>query len=166
MEISYILVSILQSIAVGLGVGCSTVAITQFFAAISDGKIDEGERRVMGVVYIILRVAMVLILLSTLVQAGLLYSVIGDNYIAPFSAGIWLIILVLFANAVAMTKHWIPSTFGPGIQAGSWYSLGIMFALVPVGLTGFSYMQLILGYLGMLVLAVAIVNFVMDYLKK
>ncbi len=172
MEIAYIINSVLQSVAVSLGIGCSTVAVTQFFYAIADGKIDEGERRVMGAVYLLLRVAMVGILLTTITMAGLIYFFAGAEYFTslsyfnPFIVGLWSIIFVLFANAVAMTKHWVSSKMGPGIQAGSWYTLGIMFALIPLGLTGFSYLQFFLAYVGMMVLGVGIVNSIMHYLKK
>lgn len=166
MEIIYIFNTIAGGIAVSLGVGCSTVAIAQFFVAISDGKIDEAERKMMEVVYTILRVAMGLILVTTVIQAGIIYKFIGLEYISPFSVGVWVVLAVLFINAFAMTKHWIPSTFGPGIQAGSWYTLGIMMSLISVGFTGFSYLQFGLAYGGMLLLAIAVVNAVMNYLKE
>lgn len=171
MEISYIIVSILQTISIGLGVGCSTVAISQFFVAIADGKIDESERRMMGVVYTILRVAMVAILLTTLTIMAIIYyvnsvEVVGWQYFSPFIVGQLVVIFVLFANAVAMTKHWISGKFGPSIQAGSWYTLGLMFALMPLGLTGFSYLQFALGYVGILILTTGLVNGIMGYLKK
>jgi len=166
MEIAYIIASILQTIAVSLGVGCSTVAVAQFFVAIADGKIDEVERRMMGMVYILLRVAMGLILLATLAQSTILYSVIGLRYINPFTVGIWTVIAVLFVNAILMTMRIMPSKFGPGIQAGSWYTLGVTIALVPLGLTDFSYQQFFLAFAGMMILAIAIVNGVMNYQKK
>ena len=173
METALILViAVLQSIGVSLGVGSSTIAISQFFVAIADGQIDPSERRLMGVVYIVLRVAMGLILATSLAHMAFVMYVLNlqnmslSEYWNPFTAGLWVIVAVLFANAVAMTKHWIPSNLGPGIQAGSWYTLGIMFALVSVGLVGFSYAQFGLAYAGMIVLFIAIVNGVMSHLKK
>ncbi len=163
---TYIAVSILQTISVSLGVGCSTAAVTQFFFAIADGKIDEGERRVMGAVYILLRVAMGLILLTTLAQAVILYQVMGMDYVNPFTVGIWTATIVLYINAILMTLHWMPSKFGPGIQAGSWYTLGITFALIPLGLVAFSYQQFFLAYTGAMVLAIALVNTIMNYQKS
>jgi len=166
MEIAYIIASILQTIAVSLGVGSSTVAVAQFFVAIADGKIEEAERRVMGVVYILLRVAMGLILLATLAQSVILYNVVGLRYINPFTVGIWAVTAVLFINAILMTLRMMPSKFGPGIQAGSWYTLGVTLALVPLGLTAFTYQQFFFAFAGMVVLAVAIVNGIMNYQKK
>lgn len=166
MEIAYIAVAILQSIAVSLGVGSSTIAITQFFSAIADGNIDETERRMMGVVYFVLRIAMGLITVTSLAQAGIIYSFVGLGYFNPFTVGLWVVIVVLFLNAVLMTKHLMPSKFGPGIQAGSWYTLGILFAMVPLGLTSFSYVQFALVYAGILILTIAIVNGVMSYRRS
>ncbi len=60
----------------------------------------------------------------------------------------------------------MPSKFGPGIQAGSWYTLGITFALIPLGLVAFSYQQFFLAYAGAMVLAIALVNIIMNYQKS
>lgn len=168
MEILYIIISILQTFGVSTGVGSSTIAVTQFFTAISDGKIDESERRIMGVTYTILRVAMGLILLATTVQGAIIYYYVGmgAEYFSPFSVGVWFILTMLFLNAVAMTKHLLPATIGSGIQAGSWYTLGVMFAFIPLGLTTFTFVQFLLAYAGMVCLAIAIVNGVMNHLKK
>ncbi len=166
MEIIYISAIIIQSMAISLGVGGSTIAVLQFFTAIKDGKIEDSERKIMGVTYLVLRIAMVLILLSTAVVAGVMYKFIGSAFINPFIIGTWTIILVLFLNAIGMTKRWIPSTFGPGIQAGSWYSLGFLISLVSLGLTSFTYVQFFLVYAGLLVLAIAIVNIVMNMQRR
>jgi hypothetical protein len=168
MEILYIITAVIQTFGLSAGVGSSTIAVSQFFAAISDGKIDESERRMMGVTYVVLRVSMGLTLFTTTVLGAILYyyAGMGTMYFNPFTVGTWLIIAVLFLNAVAMTKHWLPATLGPGIQAGSWYTLGVMFAFVPLGLTTFTFTQFLLAYAGMVCLAIAIVNGVMNHLKK
>jgi len=78
----------------------------------------------------------------------------------------WVVLLVLYGNATLMTKRLMPSTFGPGLQAGSWYSLGIMMALALQGVTQYTLLQFALGYVAVLVLAVGSVNGVMAYLKS
>lgn len=167
-----VLIAVLQSIGVSLGVGSSTIAITQFFVAINDGKIDSRERRMMGVVYVVLRVAMGLILVTTLIHMAMVWYVLSmqglgiEQYWNTFTSALWLVIAVLFVNALGMTKHWIPSTLGPGIQGGSWYTLGILFALVSIGFTMFTFTQFVLAYLGMMCLFVAVVNGVMTYQKS
>lgn len=166
MEMIIVLLSILQTIAISLGVGCSTVAIISFFVAFSDGQISPDERKMLGVTYILLRIAMITILVTTLLLA-LTGSSGGtfDEYLTPFSVSRFVLIGVLFGNSYLMTKHIMPSNFGPAIQAGSWYTLGITLALVPLELTHYSLINFLVGYVATLALAIAIVNGVMGYLK-
>lgn len=165
MEMIFVLVSIVQSVAISLGVGCSTVAIVNFFVAISDGKIDEQERKMMGVVYILLRVAMVLILTSTFVLTLLMFTPSSNQYMSSFVYGVWTLVGVLFLNAVLMTKRIIPSNIGPALQASTWYTLGVLIALVPLGLTHFSFVEFLLGYTAAIALGLSIVNGMMGHLK-
>ena len=166
MEMILILIALLQSIAVSLGVGSSTLAIINFFVAIADGKIDENERKMMGVVYTVLRVAMVLIAVTAVIIAGIQMLDMGTAYVTPFVLAVWTLIGMLFLNAVLMTKRIMPSNFGPSIQAGTWYTLGIIMALLQFDLTNFTYIQFLLGYVSVVALATAIVNGMMGYLKK
>lgn len=165
METIILLAGIFQSIFISLGVGSSTLAIINFFAAIADGTIDETERRMMGIVYVVLRVAMVGILLTTIMLHIPYIITQGLWGMTTFMLAQWLVLIVLYGNAILMTKHLMPSTFGPGIQAGSWYTFGIMMALALQGITSYTFLQFALGYLGVLILAVGSVNGVMAYLK-
>ena len=79
-------------------------------------------------------------------------------YFSPFMMILWVVVGVLYANAILMTLHRMPMTLGPGIQAGSWYSLAVLFFFASVGLTQFSFMFLLSGYAGMLILGVVLVN--------
>jgi len=161
MTTFFTLIAILQSFSISLGVGGSTLAIVSFFVAIADGGISPDERRMMGVVYIVLRVAMVLILLTTATLLIRQYGIGGLGSMSTFHFGQALTIIVLFANAVLMTKHIIPSNFGPAIQAGNWYTLGTLSALLPLGIIGFTLTQFALAYVAWLILAISIVNAVM-----
>lgn len=154
------LVAILQSFSISLGVGSSTLAITSFFVAIADGSINPDERRMMGVVYIVLRVAMVLILVTTLCLLAAQVNG-GTLELVPFNVAQLVVIGVLFVNAMLMTAHLIPSNFGPAIQAGNWYTLGILAALVPLGHTTFTLFHFLFAYVTWIVLAIAIVNGIM-----
>lgn len=166
MEIIFVLTVLLQSMAISLGVGSSTLAIINFFVAIADGTIDAQERKLMGVVYIVLRVAMVLILITTLVHAALHIANSSLPYITSFVGALWTLIAVLYMNSFLMTKHIMPSKFGPALQASTWYTLGIIMALIPIGLDGFTYIQFLIGYIAAVVLAITVVNGLMQYLKK
>lgn len=165
MEIIFIGLSVLQNIAISLGVGSSTIAVSNFFVAIADGKIDATERKMMGVTYVALRVAMVVILVTTL--AILLFQTQYLTGIVPTMFVLYQLVLVsmLFLNSYLMTKKIMPSTFGPAIQAGSWYTLGIFVALEPFSLTNFTILQFILIYASIVLLGITLVNGMMAYLK-
>ena len=166
MNTILILVAILQSFAVSLGVGSSTLAVTNFFVAIADGKIDETERKMMGIAYIILRVAMVLILITTLLLMVGSLARTDSMLLTPFTVGQLVALLVLYVNAILMTLRIMPSTFGPAFQAGSWYTLGTLQALFALSLTHFTYLQFFLSYIAALVLMVSVINGTMAYLKS
>ncbi|MCA9361036.1 hypothetical protein KC845_00610 [Candidatus Kaiserbacteria bacterium] len=165
MEWILILVAILQSMAISLGVGSSTTAILNFFVAIKDGKIDPQERNIMGVTYAVLRVSMVLILITTITLALKSYGEIGNVYFSAYNMGFWLLIFILYTNATLMTLRIMPSTFGPALQASTWYTLGIIYALIPLGLTDFTLPQFLMGYVVAIFLAISIVNGTMAIMK-
>jgi len=161
METIIILTAVLQGLAISLGVGSSTLAIVNFFVAIADGKIDEIERKMMGVVYVVLRIAMVAILATTLLLIAMSYQT-GISV----SQGAQLTILaVLFINAVLMTKHLMPSKYGPSIQAGSWYALSIVSSLAAMEIIEYTYTLFAIVYVIWLVLVTIIVNGVMAWLR-
>ncbi len=166
MEMIFVSLVILQSLAISLGVGSSTIAIASFFVAISDGSIEPTERKLLGVVYTVLRVGMVLALLTTIFLAVMHITSTDLPYITPFTSALWTLIGVLFANAILMTKHIMPSNIGPAVQAGTWYTLGVIMVLIPLGLDRFSYFEFFIGYAAALALALAIVNGIMGYFKK
>lgn len=159
------LVVILQNFSIALGTGASTLAILNFFSAIADGKIDDTERRMMGIVYTVLRIAMVLILGTSLLLISTEYGQVGLAGLSDISAAQIFILLVLYFNAMLMTAHLIPSTFGPGIQAGSWYALGIVTSLQLIGVIEFTLMAFFMSYVTWLVLVIGVVNGVMGIMK-
>ncbi len=166
MDLIFVLFSVLQSVAISLGVGCSTAAIVSFFVAIKDGTIGEGERRIMGVLYTLLRVAMVLILATTTILAYVSYSVIGDAYLTGYSSLFWVLIAVLFGNAVLMTKHLMPSSIGPGIQASAWYSMGVLVALPSAFVVETKFLFLLVWYVGFSAIVTLLVYALVQLSKK
>lgn len=159
-------VAVIFSFATSLGVGSSTLAIANFFVAIADGMIDPEERKMMGVVYIVLRVAMVLLFITLTLLTGYNTYHLGAAAFTPLLFAQWTILAVLYLNAILMTLRIMPSTFGPSLQAGSWYTLGTLAALLPLGLTHFAYWQFVIGYIAVLTLATAFVNGLMAFLKS
>jgi len=160
MELIFSLAIVFHASAIALGVGSSTLAISNFLVAIFDGKVDEGERRIMGVTYIILRVAMVSILLTT----ALIYW-FNSNFFGEAGTYMWLLIVVLYSNAFLMTKHIMPSKIGPALQAATWYSLGFLvtihvFDLMIINTTTFGIL-----YAADIIVALVVVNGYLKYLQ-
>jgi hypothetical protein len=161
-----VLITILQTFSISLGVGSSTLAIINFFVAIADSKIDETERIMMGVVYTVLKVAMVLILTTTIILISYDSASSGTVSLTAFSWGQITILFVLYTNAILMTYSLMPSTFGPALQSGSWYALGAMSSLQLLGYTGFSFTVFVMGYITGLILVIGIVNGIMEIMKQ
>ncbi len=166
MEILIILMVMIQAMAVSLGFGVSTLTIIHFFVALRDGKITGEERRLIGINYIVLRVGMVLILLTTLTLTFIGYLHFGVGYFDPYVLGFWVLIFVLFINAILMTVHIVPLTIGPAIQAASWYTMGIFITLPSVGLDNFSFHQFAIGYAIMIIIFAIVVYGMLAILKK
>ena len=166
MTTLYILSYIALSFSISLGVGSSTIAVLNFFRAIADGTIDESERRMMGVTYIILRVAMVAILIFFTVQ--LMYGYLGFSdllYGNTAAVAVGFLVTVLYTNAILMTYRIMPSTFGPAIQASSWYTLGVVAALVSLRITDYPLAVFFLSYVCALLLFTSAINLEMFRLK-
>jgi hypothetical protein len=161
IDIIFSLAVVFQASAIGLGVGTSTLAITSFLVAIADGTIEPAERRMLGVIYTTLRVAMLSIVATTGVVTFL-----RPEFFSSTAIYLFLLIFVLFFNAVLMTKHWISSKFGPAIQAATWYTLGFIVTIHMFKLFEVTSSNFWLLYLADLVLAFVIVNALMWYLKK
>ena len=161
-----IIFSIIQSMGISLGVGCSTLAILNFFHAIADGKIEETERNFMGVTYRVLRVSMGIIFISTIVLAITGYLNTGYAYFTTYFFAQTILIAIVFINAFLMTLHLIPSTFGPAIQASTWYALGFMMALSVHFDLHVNLFIFISAYITLILFTISLVNAVMAYLKQ
>ena len=155
------LIAILQAFSISLGVGSATLAVVNFFAAIADGTIDVTERRMIGIVYTVLRVATATLLVTTLVLVSLIFSTHGFAGFSPFIGAQLLTLTILLINSSLMSARLMTSTFGPAIQACSWYTLATLAALQSLQLTDFSFWQFILGYISWIVLGVGVVNALM-----
>ncbi len=165
MEFSLIALAVLQAMGISLGVGASTMTVVFFFNAIKDGTISVEERNYLGLAYIILRVAMVVILGTYLLMAFLGYLEQGHNYFTEYTLAQSILISVLYLNALLMTIKVMPSTFGPAIQASSWYTLGFMSALYGQDIESVGVLIFLLGYGTTILFAIALINGIMAYLK-
>jgi hypothetical protein len=166
METIITFASIAQIIAISLGVGSSTLAVLNFFSAILDGTIDATERRMMGVTYLVLRISMVLIFCTIGVLAAMGYTTMGTAYFTPYVIAQISVVAILFLNAFLMTARIMPSTFGPAIQAGSWYLLGFGLALASLNLADFSLVTFVVAYALEIAFATFVINITMHHIKK
>ena len=146
--------------SVALGVGASSLAITSFLTALYDGEVDVSERRMLKVIYWALRWSMVMIaVVLAVLQWWWPNTLIGESYL-------WVLIVILYVNAMLMTEHLIPVSLGPALQAATWYTLGFMitielFNLAPLTLTLFGVL-----YLADIVFFVVLVNVGLWWLRK
>jgi hypothetical protein len=113
-------VIIYYNTAISLGVGGSSIVIASFITALSDKKISTDERKLLGVIYITLRIAMASIALM------LAYVSLVAPELMPSLPFVWLMVAMLYLNAILMTKHWISPKLGPALQAATWYTLGFV----------------------------------------
>ena len=160
MELLFIALVMIHSSAIALGVGSSTLAITGFIVALLDGDFDASERRIMGVIYTSLRVAMGMIFVSSL-----LIMILQPGFFGWFTVPLWVMTAVLFVNAFLMTKHWIPKSLGPAIQAGTWYTLGFVITAYVFDLFELSMLGFAEFYAVDLIIAILIVNGCLRYLQ-
>ena len=147
--------------AITLGVGASTIAVAGFLTALADGTFDPSERRIMGVVYISLRVAMVTIL----VTSALIFFMRPD-YFGAFTMPMWIMTAVLFINAILMTKHWISPKFGPAIQAATWYTLGFLMTIYLFDLFPLTPLVVIAFFLADFAITIATINICLMIVKR
>lgn len=148
MELFTLITLFLFKLGITLGVGSSTFALTFYFAALRDGKIDESERRFLHIVYFILRIGM------TLIATGLALSLLGEPILEHPQTYLfaWILLGIITLNAIGMTLRFMPMKYGPVIAGGSWYSLFFLTSLpahlaAPEFLVGIYIVFLVFVYL-------------------
>ena len=152
---------VFHAAAIGLGVGSSTLAISSFLVAIYDGTIETGERRMLGVIYWALRVAMVSILFFSVA-----IYLIDPGFFGAFNVYLAIMLAVLYLNAGAMTFKLISPKLGPSIQAGTWYTLGFMMSIHMFELFEPTFVHFLLLYAADIAFFLIIVNLYLIYLKR
>lgn len=166
MEFFYTIFSVVQSLAISLGVGCSTVAVAYYLTAKQDGPADPARRHDTRPVYTLLRAAMGLILLSTAGLALVFFLGTGGLLLSTYSLAIWTFIAVLFLNAILMTLHRMPRVIGSGLQGGTWYALGITVAVPAQIILNMSYVEFFLWYVGFVGAVIVFIHLVIAHQKE
>lgn len=161
-EVVFKFAVIFQASSIALGVGSSTLAISSFLYAIAnDNKIDPSERRMLGVIYWALRTAMFGIVLTT----GCIHLV-EPEFFGAVGLYVWILVGVLFGNALAMTKRWVSSKYGPALQAATWYTLGFLVTIHMFELFAVDYQTFIALYAADIVFTLILVNAVLRWVHK
>lgn len=111
-------ISFIFQTGLSIGVGSSTVALTLYLIALSDGKLEPSERHMLGGVYVILRIGMILI--ATGLALSFIFETVARDLQYAFQ---WAMLGALTTNAVLMTYHKISMQFAPALQGATWYAL-------------------------------------------
>jgi hypothetical protein len=104
MDLKTLLIA-LDLLEIGLAAGASTFALTFYFMGIKDEVIDASERRFMGAVYFVLRVAIVVIVVTELFY--ILYwgfdafTLVKTMEVLWFR---WMLLGIIVANALLMVR--------------------------------------------------------------
>jgi len=121
--------------AVLLGAGSITFAEWQYFRAIADGRIDEGERSHLSALFFSLRFALVMMVLVDIVLGIVLY-IAASSVVPALTSMYWfemLIVLTLIATSWLRFHGHIPFWAGSSIAfVGWWYLAGMDIGFVPI----------------------------------
>ena len=148
-------VNLFHQFAVGLSVGASTFALIFYYYVVAQGSTLPEQRKLMHIVYFVLRVGMVLIVFSEFFVFQYSYQV--NNYLYwmhnPEVFMRLTIFLVIVVNAILMHKRLISMWFGPAIAGASWYAYLFFSVFVDIRWVEFDlgYSVLFIGYLAWLV---------------
>lgn len=124
-----VFVDLFLAIGLTFGVGSSTFALIFFISALKDGVIDDSEKRLMHIVYTVLRIGMGILILTILIKIA--------TAVLPLSQTLMVqafLMFVIVLNAILMTYKVMSMKFGPIIAGGSWYSLFFVTQLTPAGM--------------------------------
>ena len=143
-----------------VAVGASTFAVIFYYVAIQDGVIDSSEKRFMHIVYTVLRIGMVVIIITQLLSAFLLYSR-GDSslFLNEFLLFNWTLLGIIIVNAVLMQRHYMPMWLGPALAGGSWYTLAFINAFAPSSFASYSTLAVYYGlFVALMVILLRIIT--------
>ena len=143
-----------------LGTGGATIAEVQINTALRKKGISADERALMHANYSMIRVGMAIILLSVI---GMFWYHLnaGNGWILT-SEKLWIkdvMFVAIFANAILLTKRWIPLWLGASVSFTSWWGATLL------GLAGrlpYTFETYLAGY----VVAIFVVAGVLHFLRK
>ncbi len=146
----YYLAQLFRTYTVGLCLGVSTIVLTFYFVFVAKGQAVPAEKRMMHIVFTVLRIGMILVVLSELTSLLYNYHVQNVTYWTenPEFFMRLTVFAVIVANALAMEFRKISMWLGPVFAGGSWYAYFFFSVWIE---TGSNYSTLLLGYLAWLI---------------
>ena len=146
----YYLTNLIRTYAVGLCLGVSSIAMTNYFCMVAKGHTGPAENRMMHIVYTVLRIGMVLAVLTEITTFAYYYHV--DNFIYWTDNPEFLMRITIFSvivtNAFAMQYRKVSMWLGPVFAGGSWYAYFFFSVWIE---TESTYSTLLMAYVAWLV---------------
>lgn len=143
-----------------LGTGGATIAEFQITKALKDKKVSLEERALMHINYRMIRVGMAIIFVS--VVAMFWYHLGKGNTWILTSEKLWikdLMFVMIFLNAIALQKRWVPLWLGASISFTSWWGATLL------GLAGrlpYSFFTYLVGY----IIAIFVVAYILKLIRQ
>lgn len=159
----YSFIVMLHVIGTILGTGGATLAELQITKAIKDNKVSPDERALMHVNYFMIRIGMAIVLVSV-IGMFMYFASIGSDALFT-NEKLWikdLMFAMIFINAIALQKRWVPLWLGASISFTSWWGATLL------GLAGqlpYTFATYFTGYI-VAVFALAGVFHVLRHLSK
>ncbi len=132
---SIVILALTHLAATLVGAGSITVAEWQYFRALSDGRIDDGERSHLVTLFFSLRFALILVLLTDIALGFVLFALPGAPTLS-LTISYWfemlIVLTLIFASWLRFYGH-IPFWAGSATAfTGWWYLFGINLGYIPV----------------------------------
>jgi len=161
---TFTLLIMLHVIGTILGTGGATVAELQITKALKDKKVSSDEKALMHVNYGMIRVGMGLLLISVIGMFWYFYNQ-GSNYLFT-TEKLWikdLMFAMIFLNAIALHKRWVPLWLGASTSFTSWWGATLL------GLAGtlpYSFTTYLAGYIIAIFAVAGITHVIRNFNQK
>lgn len=156
----YTFIILLHVIGTVLGTGGATVAEVQINKALKDKQVSPDERALMHGTYFMIRIGMALIIASVFAMTW--YHISQNNAAFLLSSKVLFkefIFVIIIANAVAISRRWVPLWLGASISFTSWWTATILGVM---GYVPYSFITFFTGY----VVAVLVMAGILELIRK
>lgn len=152
----YSFIVMLHVIGTILGTGGATIAELQITRALRDKHVSPDERALMHVNYGMIRVGMGILLVSVIGMFWY-FALQGSNALFT-SEKLWikeLMFVVIFLNALALHKRWVPLWLGASTSFTSWWGATLLGLAGPLS---YSFATYLIGYVAAILVVAGILH--------